>query len=139
MTRSHMAAHTAPKSYLDAQFTYEHPATDGQEMIGLRVLKSRCVGQVYYAGIQPYNAAGNKPITAAICLFRWNPNAADGMILGYKDMGENCGPNEASCPESILDLLEPTENEYANRLAGALQNTGPAPQAEDPGRCFDPV
>ena len=29
-------------------------------------------------------------------------------------MDESCGPGQCDCPNSILDLLSPTDNEYAN-------------------------
>ena len=34
--------------------------------------------------------------------------------FGYKDMDESCGPYKYDCPKSILDLLDPTDNEWAN-------------------------
>ena len=33
--------------------------------------------------------------------------------FGYKDMDESCGPYQYDCPVSILNLLSPTEYEYA--------------------------
>ncbi len=33
--------------------------------------------------------------------------------MGYKDMDESMGPFESECPERILNLLTPTEHEYA--------------------------
>ena len=33
----------------------------------------------------------------------------------YKDMDETCGPYECNCPKYILDMLSPTNNEYANK------------------------
>src|SRR3546814_19605923 len=52
-------------------------------------------------------------IFAIVCLVRWNPRAKDGYIFGYKDMDETMGPCEADCPARILDLLTPTDKEYA--------------------------
>lgn len=48
-----------------------------------------------------------------ICLVRWNPKAADGLIFGYKDMDEQSGPVEANCPRSILELLTSSSHPYA--------------------------
>lgn len=115
MPLSGRAPHRSPKTYLDAQFSFERARSGEQPMQGLRLIKSSCVGRVYYAAVQPYGENGPEPVTAVICLFRWNPRASDGFVFGYKDMGENAGPCEANCPEAILDLLEPTDNEYANR------------------------
>lgn len=38
--------------------------------------------------------------------------------FGYKDIEENMGPCEADCPQSILDLLTPTNSEWANEWRG---------------------
>lgn len=48
--------------------------------------------------------------TALICLLG---RSKDYQNFGYKDIGEDCGPYECFCPNSILDKLSPTENEYA--------------------------
>src|SRR3546814_944011 len=50
---------------------------------------------------------------ALVCLVRWNPRSRDGHQFGYKDMSENMGPCEADCPAAILELLSPTDHEYA--------------------------
>ena len=41
------------------------------------------------------------------------PRDREGYIFGYKDMSEDMGPCEAECPVAILDLLTPTDREYA--------------------------
>ena len=33
--------------------------------------------------------------------------------MGYKDMEESMGPYECDCPALILDLLTPTDRDYA--------------------------
>src|SRR3546814_16727894 len=52
-------------------------------------------------------------VFAVVCLVRWNPRSRDGHQFGYKDMSENMGPCEADCPAAILELLSPTDHEYA--------------------------
>lgn len=105
-----MAPYTSPKSYLDAQFTYER-VTDGVTK-GLRVLASSCPGnRVWYAAAQETENGRAGEVFAVICLIRWNPRAPDGMIFGYKSMTEHCGPFEVDCPEHILDMLTPTGDE----------------------------
>jgi len=54
---------------------------------------------------------GGVIVVAIICLLSYRPK--DIYNFGYKDMDENCGPVESKCPEKILKLLTPTDNEYA--------------------------
>lgn len=71
------------------------------------VLKDAIVGSVYYAA----------------CVSKRNPNVVYGLVcltrkekneFGYKDIDETCGPFERRCPMSIINLLTPTDNQYAN-------------------------
>ncbi len=114
MPASSMGGHKTPRAYLDAQLTYE-PKVDGEDPHdGMRVLKSSCWGNVYYAAAQCYTAAGgNRDVVAVVCLVRWNPRAADGYIFAYKSMDESMGPCEADCPASILALLSPSDHPNA--------------------------
>jgi len=50
-------------------------------------------------------------VCAVVCLLNYVPN--DVYNFGYKDMDESCGPNADECPESVLNLLTETDNEYA--------------------------
>ena len=114
MTRPGMGQHNTPKAYLDAQLTYEHPAKDDMPFRGLRVLKSVYSGRTYYAAAQRYDENGQiLYVTAIVCLVRWNPNASDGYVFSYKDLDEESGPVEASCPRSVLELLTPTNHPWA--------------------------
>lgn len=113
MPRSSMDGHASAKAYLDAQFTYERPRDDGSSH-GLKVLASSCPGnRVYYAATQVITNGIAGEVFAIVCLVRWNPRDKEGLVLGYKDMEESMGPCEAECPARILDLLTPTESEYA--------------------------
>ena len=77
------------------------------------VLKSSMVGSTYYAAVRSLNKTnGYERVSAAICLT--STNAKDYFNFAYKDMDETCGPYKYDCPKGILDLLSPTENEYAN-------------------------
>ena len=101
--------HSGPRQYLDAQFTnYDSTATS-------KVLRSALVGmRVYYAAVERINVTtGSHEVWAAICPVRYNPRAREGYIFGYKDMSETMGPYECDCPESILDLLTPTDSRDA--------------------------
>ena len=101
--------YSGPRQYLDAQFTFARPELTS------KVLRSALVGMhVYYAAIEHVRHEKNERIVfAVVCLVRYNPRDREGYIFGYKDMDETVGPNEAGCPEAILDLLTPTEYPYA--------------------------
>ena len=92
---------------------------EGLNRGSFEVLKSAMVGSVYYAavrGIKQCEDNGNiyttTPVFAAV--FLTSTDAKDYYNFAYKDMDESCGPYNYDCPKSILDLLSPTENEYAN-------------------------
>ena len=117
MPLASMGSTPTPKSYLDAQFTYERKQDDGSTT-GLRILRSSCVGtRVYYAATQTFERRDGKETTgvvfAVVCLVRWTPRAKDGYVFGYKSMDESMGPCEDHCPEAILTLLGPTVDESA--------------------------
>lgn len=54
-----------------------------------------------------------REVLGIVCLVRWNPRDKDHLDFGYKDLNECMGPCEDGCPAHILDLLSPTDNEYA--------------------------
>lgn len=57
---------------------------------------------------------GQEPVVfAAICLIRHVPRAKNGCTFGYKDMEETMGPYVYGCPDRLLDLLTPTDDESA--------------------------
>lgn len=98
----------SPRAYLDDQFTYE------TETVRSTVLRSSLVKtRTYYAAIEQVRPDKPREVFAAVCLVRYNPRDREGYIFGYKDMTEHMGPNEAECPAAILDLLTPTDHEYA--------------------------
>jgi len=53
-------------------------------------------------------------VFACIFLLAYRPRDY-GYEFGYKDMDETMGPFSYDCPERILDLLTPTDNESAMR------------------------
>ncbi|WP_230771748.1 DUF6927 domain-containing protein [Sphingomonas sp. Leaf4] len=107
-----MKGHDSPKAYLDDQFTYQRDTPEGST--GLRVLASAVVGvRTYYAAVQATVNGEGREIFAVVCLVRWNPRNAQGEHFGYKDLDETMGPFEDECPERIMKLLSPTDNESA--------------------------
>lgn len=105
-----LSGYSGPRQYLDAQFTFTRPELTS------KVLRSALVGmRVYYAAVEHVrHEKGERIVFAAVCLVRYNPRDREGYIFGYKDMDETVGPNEADCPEPILDLLTPTAYPYAS-------------------------
>lgn len=92
------------------------------------VLKSAMVGSTYYAAVQGLRRyvgkdengtyiyepiPENKRITFGV-VFKTSTDMKDYYNFSYKDMDETCGPYERDCPKGILDLLSPTDNEFAN-------------------------
>lgn len=75
-----------------------------------KVLKSTMKGSVYYGALQIPDGSviGTVVITSGIN--RRNPY----FNFGYKAMEETCGPCYYDCPKSILDLLTPTDSQWAN-------------------------
>lgn len=98
-----------PKAYLEDQFTYE-TETGISTVIGSATVAMRTC---YAACRQLDKSTGRIETFAIVCLIRYNRRDKKGMIFGYKDMTEHMGPCETQCPASILDLLGPTDSEYA--------------------------
>jgi hypothetical protein len=102
------------KLFNDSMVTWD----DDRKVIGkFEVLKSSMVGSTYYAAVKRTKfATETEPeissVFAAICLT--STNVKDYYNFAYKDMDESCGPYQCDCPKSILDLLTPTESEFAN-------------------------
>ena len=91
------------------------------------VLKSAMVGSTYYAAVQRavkyvgknengegiYESLPENERTIFGVVFLTSTNAKDWFNFSYKDIDETMGPAESNCPKGILDLLSPTESEYA--------------------------
>lgn len=72
------------------------------------VVKDTVVGTTYYGAIREKNTGH---VHALVVLT--DVDKKDWCNFGMKWMTENCGPYAYDCPKSILDLLSPTDNEYA--------------------------
>lgn len=70
------------------------------------VVKSALKGFTYYAAVRDDRTG---VVVAAVTLVRYY---RDGTI-GVKDMDESMGPCERECPQNILDLLTPTDHQWA--------------------------
>lgn len=120
-----LKGHSGPRQYLDAQFTYDRPDHTS------KVLRSALIGmRVYYAAVEHVLTADNaRKVWALICLVRYNRRDREGYVFGYKDMSEAMGPCECDCPEAILDLLTPTDAEYARKWRAACRAQAAARRA----------
>lgn len=92
------------------------------------VLKSVMVGSTYYAAVQAlrrctgydengkyfYEDIHENERTTWAAIFLTSTDMKDWHNFSYKDMDETVGPYKRDCPKSILDLLSPTESEWAN-------------------------
>lgn len=74
-----------------------------------KVLACAMKGNVYYAAC----ASVRKPeeVWAIVCLIR---SSTKNYEFAYKDIEETMGPADCECPKSIIDMLTPTDSEYAN-------------------------
>lgn len=93
-----------------------------------KVLKSSMVGSTYYAAVMPLKKSNGKDKNGEYVyvdipqdeqrvfavIFLTSVNNKEYYNFAYKDMDESCGPFQCDCPKGILDLLSPTESEYAN-------------------------
>ena len=78
----------------------------------LRVLKSAVKGSIYYAAVEKSRAGNVECVFGVVTIT--STNNKDYYNFSYKEMDETSGPYYCDCPKSILDLLTPTESEYAN-------------------------
>jgi len=93
-----------------------------------RVVKSAVVGSVYYAAVEKLKRYEKKQPDGTLAIedipeveryvwaavFLTSINSKDYYSFSYKDMSEDMGPCESECPVSILKLLSPTDNQWAN-------------------------
>ena len=89
---------------------------DGKVIGKYEVLKSRMVSTTYYAAVKKtIFATANEPETSKVfaAIFLTSVNMKDYHNFSYKDMDESVGPFQYDCPKNILDLLSPTDNEFA--------------------------
>ena len=75
------------------------------------VLKASSVGSTIYLAVERI-VNEEKVVFAAVYLTSINMKYY--YNFSYKDMYETVGPCQRECPESILKLLTPTDNELAN-------------------------
>ena len=75
-----------------------------------KIIRSCLNGSTYYGALQDLSTG---------CIFGMvvltHVDMEQEMNFYYKSIHENMGPAERKCPESILSLLSPTDEEWANK------------------------
>lgn len=77
----------------------------GREPSWATIVKDVLIGDVYYAAMRSTKTG---KVWALVAL-----TDMENHEFGYKDMDETVGPCCYDCPNSILNLLSPTDSEYA--------------------------
>ena len=72
----------------------------------MKVIKASMRGNVFYAACETLRKPGH--YWGIVCL-----TSLKNGEFGYKDIEEDMGPCYYDCPASILDMLSPTDNNYA--------------------------
>jgi hypothetical protein len=93
----------APGLSTEEFFRQEFPNTLAEG----RVLASSCAGGNFYAAVR--NDDGEVWCLVVLC-----KRSSGYFNFTYKEMDDRMGPNIDDCPAKILDLLTPTDSEFAN-------------------------
>ena len=101
--------YTSAKEYIEKNLLVWKSETHNYSVLDGGVVKFL----TYYGAVEKTEiTTGKKEVFAVIILLRYYKNQYDNF--GYKDMDEGMGPCESACPERILKLLTPTQNQNAN-------------------------
>ena len=125
---SYHATHYDKRGRIDRKAECDSYFTEGSNAGWYKIEKSALVGTTYYAAIRPllrYKAVKprlgdeTEPIPKSEqrifgVVFLTSTDAKSHFNFSYKDMDESMGPGGEDCPIGILNLLSPTDNEYAN-------------------------
>lgn len=97
------------KDYLrDQLLSYDNERAT-LECLDLKIVQLR---EAYFACRLTDKQTGDSQVFGGVILLTYY--RGDSYDFCYKDMTEEMGPYYHNCPESILDLLTPTDNENAN-------------------------
>ena len=98
------------REYLDRQFASDHPDHPRREIID-----SSMTGKTeYYAAVRSTDRdTGKVVVFALVVMVKYSAKAWDGHTLGWKEMAEASLPYLFNCPERILKLLDPTDDNNA--------------------------
>lgn len=96
------------KKFFEQEFGLDKPEAKGKILDCASNFRAAYMAYEFYVG-------DKREVVALVCAIHYVPNDPAGYNFGYKDMDETMGPVESECPARILDLLTPTDNEYALR------------------------
>jgi len=95
------------REFFEREFNYEYEDGRYGRVTDCAIVRFRTAYIAYETG----NSKGDKKVVGIVCLLNYCPKGR--FNFGYKDMSEDMGPFMYECPERILRLLTPTDNEYA--------------------------
>ena len=119
---SYHATHYTKSGAIDKKAECDAYFMEGLNRGHYRVEKSAMAGGVYYAAVRTLKKYVGNDIYEDLpeeeqrvfgVVFLTETDSKDYYNFSYKDMDETMGPGYYDCPESILKLFSPTENEYA--------------------------
>lgn len=90
----------------------------GKDWPSVEILADSTVKGVWYAACKKKDTG---EVFAAVFLTKWVPN--DHFNFGYKSMDETMGPGDTDAPAKVLDLLTPTDSEWANQWRAKCRET----------------
>ncbi len=105
---SYQAIYYTRSGAVDRKAECDRIFTEDSKFGKWEVLKSSMHGSVYYAAVRRTRPDGESYVFGAVCL-----TSVDRGEFYYKDMDESMGPGCYDCPVSILNMLSPTDNEWA--------------------------
>ena len=95
---------------IDRKAKCDERLTWSNDKRAVRVVKSTLVGSTYYAAVEYKDIVEDvTEIVGAVIL-----TSVDGREILMKVMQDTSGPCACDCPVSILNLLTPTDSEWAN-------------------------
>lgn len=101
--------YTANRFYSEADLTEFFQ----ENLIGSTILASAVVDNVFYAAVSSPKKPAKVWAYIALLDFLEEDEDEDGMRFGFKEMDETSGPAARTCPAKILDLLTPTDHQWA--------------------------
>lgn len=124
---SYHATHYDKRGRVDRKAECDGYFEEGLNRGHYKVMKSTMKGSVYYGAIKAlmryagkgedgksvYEPLPEEEQEVFAVVFLTSVDSKDYYNFSYKDMGETMGPCYYDCPKSILDLLSPTDSEYA--------------------------
>jgi hypothetical protein len=90
----------------------------------LEIVDCTTIKGTFYAAVRYTQEKGMYPVGhtfGLVVLQRRQPRDSYGHNYYRKEIDETMGPNEAECPVRILDLLSPTDSEYAQEWREACR------------------